>query len=148
MSAKPRRLTAGSTKSARPSRTKNGKPFYVKQAGPWAFLADQPERLAQTPEDPEQLLRALTKTYDLALRFHLNMVPEKVRQRILSEMKKQAQADLEKQKAVIGEEEYAVRKILAEQTLRAVNTRADDLAEITLGWALDTRPARPISTSP
>lgn len=115
------------------------KKFYVKQAGPWAFVAQTAEDLAQTPDDPEPLLTSLAKQYDLAARFDLGSVPDAVRTRILAEMKKNAQADLEKQKAVVSEEEYAVRKILAERSLRAVSAGADDLADVTIGWTLDNK---------
>jgi len=113
--------------------------FYAKQVGSWAFLAKEPKQLAETPANPEELLTGLTKSYDLAIRFDLGSIPEQVRNAVLAEMKKKARADLEKQKATIGEEDYAVRKILAERTLQAVNCGADDLADVTLGWALDNK---------
>lgn len=115
------------------------KKFYAKQVGPWAFLAKESEQLAETPANPEELLTSLTKSYDLAIRFDLGSIPEQVRNKVLAEMKKKARTDLEKQKATIGEEDYAVRKILAERTLQAVNSGADDLADVTLGWALDNK---------
>lgn len=115
------------------------KKFYVKQVGSWAFLAKRPDDLAQTPDNPDELLTSLTKPYDLAIRFDLGSVPQEVRAQVLAQMKRQAQADLEKQKTTVSEEEYAVRKVLAERTLRAVSSGADDLADVTVGWALDNK---------
>ena len=50
--------------------------------------------------------------------------------RVADEARFIAQADLEKQKAVVSEEEYAVRKILAERSLRAVSAGAGSAAGI------------------
>lgn len=127
-------------KGAKPqAANKNEKKLYVKQVGPWAFLTNQPGQLAATPDNPEPILTALTKQYDLAFRFDLGSVPQEIRTRVLDEMKKKAKEDLEKQKGTVSEEEYAVRKVLAERTVRAVTGGADDLAELTLGWALDSK---------
>lgn len=113
------------------------KPTFVKQSGEWAFLADRAERLATTPEAPDRLLGDLAEKYDLAFRVYLSNVPQEVRKQILGQIRRHAEADLQKRKPALSEEEYAVRKIFADRTLRSAEMGLTELEAVTGGWALD-----------
>jgi len=148
-SEKPRRESKAARKGKRETTESDaekpariGKSVYVKAVSGWAFLADRPELLAKTPEKPDQLLAGLAAKYDFATRFYLSSVPKEVRDHLLAEMQRQAEADLARQKERVSEEEYAVRKIFAERLLRDVRTGLEDLDTVTLGWALDHKEGR------
>ena len=124
-------------------------PAYVREVGGWAFVsaygegpfASHPEYLADLPKDPAQLLGGIDEQYDLALRLNVDNVPKEVRQRAVAELRRQAEADSRRRPGE-SDQQYAARKIISRQVMRAIVAAADDLEQITLGWALDQEAAK------
>jgi hypothetical protein len=114
--------------------------IYVKQNSGWMFVCDNPQGLAQTPDDPAKLLDGLQEQYDLAVRLNVSNVPAEQREQLITKIQQQAEKDLQRRGALWAgedEQEYAIRKIVAGKILAAVLTMVKDLETVTLGWSLD-----------
>ncbi len=60
---------------------------FVKKDGNWAFLAQQPEMLETTPDNPGEMFDKLTADYDVAARVMLQNVPEMYRSIAIEQMR-------------------------------------------------------------
>jgi len=108
---------------------------FVREHNGWAFVADNPEALANTPEDPTKLIASLPQQYDGAVRLNVSNVPEQWRQKLIEHLKKQGQKHLERMKDAT--EEAAVAKMVAKKILEGLDAATKEIEQITLGWALD-----------
>jgi len=123
-------------------------PTYVYEQGGWAFVAahreeffaPRPHSPAHMPDDPVQLLGGINERYDLALRLNVENVPEEVRDTAVADLKDQAEADLQRRPGE-SDEQHAARKIISRQVMPVIIAAADDLEQITFGWALDRETA-------
>jgi hypothetical protein len=113
------------------------RPLFVKQQEHgWAVIADRRERLDLAPADPLLVLGDLPKNYDLAVRIYVGNLPSEMREQFVAKVKADAERDL-KRRPGEDELEYAVRKMVGEEVLRALTTTVGDLEHVTIGWALD-----------
>jgi len=111
------------------------KRLFVRQKEGWAFLADKPEALADTADDPAQLIAGLPEQYDWAVRLNVCNVPEECRQKLVERLKKRARRDLKRMKGT--EEEKTIAKMVARKIVRVIDAATDEIEQITLGCALD-----------
>jgi len=117
-------------------RQNGGPPNYIKEAGGWAFVANDPKWLADLPENPLTLLGELAQEYDLAVSFDLAALPENIRERAIAKAKADASRELV-QKPGEADEEFAARKVVTQQALRIASIAVRELEHVTLGWVLD-----------
>jgi len=115
---------------------KPAQPFFVKQVGQWAFLGVSPEHLAETPDDPLSFIAALGAEYDLAIRVNVSDIPESLREQAIADLEEGGRAELER-KPDETDEQHAARVIVGKQVFRFLEAAANDLEQVTLGWALD-----------
>lgn len=104
----------------------------------WLFISDQPEQLADVPRDPLPLLGGLNQQYDLAVRLNLSSVPAELRNKVIAQIRRQFDRDLEK-RPWEDETQYAVRKMLATGFGEALLTVLGDLETVTLGGSFDQK---------
>jgi len=130
---KPEQLSSGVLKF---QPKEDDEPFYVKDRGAWAYVSNQPGPLASVPADPTSLLGGLNKTYDLALRINVANVPDGMRKQFIAKMESDAEQDMSRQPGE-DETEHFVRKTVIEEVVKAVTRAANELSEVTVGWALD-----------
>jgi len=64
-----------------------GRTAFVREQGPWAFVAESKEHLADLPADPGALLGTLPKSYNFAAKLMVQNIPDDLRKMALSEIK-------------------------------------------------------------
>jgi hypothetical protein len=121
----------------------NGAPVFIKSEKGWAFLAMDPEHLANLPKDPQAIFGTLTKDYDLAVRVNVQNVPEPYRDRAISEIKRGMQQGLER-KDDETDAQYQTRVNIMETQVEQLTQLIKDLDALTLGWAIDGKARRAI----
>jgi hypothetical protein len=115
-----------------------GRTWYVGQKGGWAILATSRPGLASAPAKPEEVLRNMPRSYDVAVRVSLANLPADTRELARRWIDEQHHLVLDRRP---GESavEYRLRNALADQGLR----RAADLAvegdSLLAGLSLDLR---------
>lgn len=111
---------------------------FLKQQGPWAFIADKAAHLANLPQDPSQYLAGLDKQYTLAVRLNGRSVPPQAKQAAIA----QVQADLERRLERELADKPQNERQQAEQIMRASSemlvSLIQDLDQLTLGWGTDS----------
>ena len=117
-----------------PKDGKNG--GYVKQQGTWAFFAEKPEMLAQCDANPVALLGKLNKAYIMAGRIFLANVPEGLREKFLSQLRRGLQKNVA-QHADESSDDYANRKKTSDQLESYVTRVFGELDQVLFGWGLD-----------
>ncbi|HEY5311259.1 MAG TPA: hypothetical protein VIK18_02025, partial [Pirellulales bacterium] len=65
---------------------------FIKEQGGWAFVAQLEDNLNDLPADPAALLAELPKHYDLAVRVHVQGIPEPLRDMLLDQLKQKLAA--------------------------------------------------------
>lgn len=105
-----------------------------KESG-WLFVCNQQEGLASAPDDPRPLLGDLPDRYDVAVRVNASRLPARQRDELIGKIQQRAKGDLQRR---LGEDEneYAARKIVGTQLVRAVVALVEDTEEVTVGWNL------------
>ena len=115
-----------------------GQKVFVKPTDKWLFISDSAENLAATPENPIRLLGGLNKQYDLAVGFNPRNVPAKQRQKLVKQIRKEIEKELQRKP---GEDdmEYAVRSMVMTKIQEVVLTAINDIDRVTVGCALDNK---------
>ncbi len=121
----------GITKIVTPQQT-----VFVKVSSGWAFASPMQEMLAGLPEDPTELLSALSKEYDLGARVHVQNVPEMYRQMAMQQLDMGMQAGLKKLPDET-DQEFAARKEMTTLQIDQFKQLITDIDELTIGLALD-----------
>lgn len=117
------------------------KKFYVKGAGPWAFVAEKPEALAGVVTDPSSLLAGMDGQYLLAARLFAANLPDAVREKFIADVTRGVQKSLSLKS---GESDAVsdARKKLGKEVVDSLTGAMNDLDQVTLGWALDRQTER------
>lgn len=114
-------------------------PAFVKEAeGGWLLVSDKPQNLAGTTADPGKLLDGITEKYDLAVRLFVCNVPQQQRQKLLADIKEDAQREM-KRKDGEDEQEFIVRRIFISKLLEAATAAINEIEHVTFGWSLDRK---------
>ncbi len=59
---------------------------YIRQAGPWAIIAQNPEILNLVPADPASLMSGLGDRFDLGVRLDVQQVPVELREMLVDQL--------------------------------------------------------------
>lgn len=116
--------------------TPNQMPIFVKDAGNWAILAMDQEKLANPLDDPTAFLKDLPEQYDLALQFFPGNIPEIYRTVIIEQMKTGIELSLE-QEPNETDEDFAVRKQQIADQMAEMERLFTELEDIIIGWNVD-----------
>lgn len=116
--------------------TPNQMPVFVKDAGNWAILAMDQEKLANPLADPTVFLKDLPEQYDLAFQFFPGNIPEIYRTVIIEQMKTGIELSLE-QEPDETDEEFAVRKQELTEKMAEAERLFTELEDIIIGWNVD-----------
>ncbi len=111
--------------------------IYVKKTGGWAFVAQKPELLTETPADPTALFKSLTDEYDLGVRVMLQNIPEMYRQIAIQQMQAGAEQGMERM-AEESDEAYEIRRKGVEANIDQISQMMQEFDEITLGLNVDS----------
>lgn len=116
----------------------NGPSIIMKETDGWAFLSNSQDNLEDLPKDPAKLLGDLAKKYDVALQLNVQNVPEPFIQMAVQQMQAGAQAGL-KQLPDEDDDTYRLRKEFAETYLSQMTQLVEEIDQITLGFAIDSK---------
>jgi hypothetical protein len=110
---------------------------FVKESNGWAFVGQSKETLATLPADPSKLLDSLDKSYEVAVRLHVQNIPELYRSLAIDQLRLGVESGLDKLPNE-SDADYEARKKLVQGQLDALTNAINDLDQLTLGWALNT----------
>jgi len=116
--------------------TPNQMPIFVKDAGNWAILAMDQEKLANPLDDPTAFLKDLPEQYDLAVQAFPGNIPEIYQTVIIEQMKTGIELSLEQEPDETDEEFAARKKQIADQ-MAEVERFFTELEDIIVGWNVD-----------
>jgi hypothetical protein len=111
---------------------------FVKERNGWAFVGQTPETLESAPKDPTSLFGGLEKTYDVGVRLYVQNIPELYRTLLVDQLRMGIESGLNRQTDET-DEAYAERKKLVEGQVEALAKAINDVDQLTLGVALDTK---------
>lgn len=110
--------------------------LYVKQVGNWAFLAQEPELLANTPENPGAMFDALTADYDVAARIMLQNLPEMYRSIAVEQIRAGAEQGLTQMEGE-SDEAFAARRDMTEANIEQIAQMINEIDELAIGFSAD-----------
>ncbi len=114
----------------------DGPALSLKEQGGWAFISNDPTALANLPADPAALLDGLDKKYDVAVRASVKNVPMMYRQMILGPLQMGLELGMQRMPNET-DEQFAIRKKLAQNGIKQITTALNEMDEVLLGWAVD-----------
>jgi len=129
---KPQPTAEGAAKIGRGSVT-----GFVRQRGPWLYVAQTEENLRWLP-DPIKTLGDLPKQYDAAVQFNWQHVPEVFRTMGIDLVRLAMRNNLAR-RADETEAAHELRRRWATWQFRIIEQFLRDSRQITLGWTLDER---------
>jgi hypothetical protein len=118
------------------------RPLFVKLQGGWAFLSGSLEALDRAPENPPQVLGELVSEYVVGGRISVKDVPEMYRQFAITAMQAGMQQQLQQQQASESQEQYELRRELAEAQMEQMVRTINEMDSLTFGWAIDEKQQR------
>jgi hypothetical protein len=111
-------------------------PVFVKEQGGWAFVANTQAVLGTLPADPSALLQGLDKQYVIAVRAHVQNIPEQMRTQAAMFLNQGVQEALSEMDE--GDLDPEVTRKLAENSVKSMQQLINETNEFTLGWAVDS----------
>jgi hypothetical protein len=114
----------------------NEQSLFVKHADGFAFLSTSTAALAKAPKTPGQSFGKLLTDYDIAAKIIVKNVPENYRQFAMQAMKAGMQQQLV-QKDDESEEEFEMRRQMAEAQLSQMEQMFTEFDSLTVGWSVD-----------
>jgi hypothetical protein len=111
---------------------------FVKRQGPWAFISPLDESLNDLPTDPQKLLEGLDTQYDLAVRLHVQAIPELFRQIAMDKIRDGIRVGLADGAPVTDDTQQLVDAIL-ENNFDEVVQWINQVDHLTLGWSIDAK---------
>ena len=112
--------------------------IFIKEKAGWAFVAQAADDLQQVPADPRQVLGEMDTQYDLAIRAHIENIPDSYKQMALTQIK----AGLE-QGLASGDDSNA--RAMAEAQVSQLTQLIEEAGQLTLGWGVDREGATDLS---
>ena len=119
----------------------NGQSLQLREQNGWVYLSTMPGAFDLLPDDPPAVLAKLTDDYDLGIHLSMQNVPEMYRGLAMSAMQSGLQQGLER-KADESDEEYEMRRKLAEAQMAQFERMFTEIDTLTIGWALDATQQR------
>jgi hypothetical protein len=102
---------------------------YVKEQDGWAYIAQSAEDLEQLP-DPREALGDMDTQYDLAIRAHIENIPEAYKQMALGQIKTGLEQGLQN-----ADDPNA--RAMAEAQVSQLTQLIAEAGQLTLGWGVD-----------
>ncbi len=118
-----------------------GQNLFAREANGWAYISMAPEMLDGAPADPGALFGELTSEYDLAVRVHVQNIPEAYKKIALDQLEAGMQAGMQQLDGE-SDEQYEARKQMAKVQVDQLKQAAQDLDELTFGLAIDGQQQR------
>jgi hypothetical protein len=115
--------------------------FFVKAKDKrWTCIADCEEALAEVPDDPSTALTGVPGRHSMAVRFSINGVPERLREKFVQNLRARADADLAGGRP-LGQSEagWVGYQLGLNGSTSLFQAMATDLDDITVGWSLDRK---------
>jgi hypothetical protein len=119
----------------------NEQSLFVKHADVYAFCSTSTAALANAPNNPHESFAGLLKDYDVAANVSVANVPEMYRQFAVQAMQAGMQQQMIKQDDET-DEEFELRRKLAEAQLAQMEQMINEMEALTLGWAVDAEQQR------
>jgi hypothetical protein len=119
----------------------NEKTFFTKHSDGWTFISISPAPLAKLPEKPAETLSRLITEHDVAARVSVKDVPEMYRGFAVAAMQAGMQQQMN-QKADETEEEFELRRKLAEVQMEQMVRMINEMDSLSVGWAIDAQQER------
>jgi hypothetical protein len=117
------------------------KTVFMKHDNGWAFISMSPAPLANLPENPAETLSQLMAEHDLAARVSMKNVPDMYRQFAIAAMQAGMQQQMNQQ-ADESDEQYELRRKLAETQMEQMVRMINEMDSLSLGWAIDAQQER------
>lgn len=115
--------------------------LFVKQQDTYAFCSTSTAALANAPANPQESFAKLLKDYDIGAHVSVTNVPEMYRQFAVQAMQAGMQQQMVKQESET-DEEFELRRQMAETQLKQMEQMINEIDAITLGWAVDAEQQR------
>ncbi len=109
---------------------------FAKENDGWAYFAQSKEALESLPEDPVKMLGGLNERYDIAAQVHVQSLPEPMREMFIDQLRSGMEGSLDQEEGE-SDEQYKLRKSMAEHQLEAMSQGMNELDEVTVGWNVD-----------
>ncbi len=116
-------------------------PLLLKEQDGWAFVSYSKDAFANLPKDPTKLLGNLHTEYDVAVRVHVQNVPEAFREIGLGQLQAGAQQGM-KRLPNESDEAFEVRRKLTEEQIGGLTDALKEMDQLTLGIAIDSVDSR------
>ena len=110
---------------------------FIKEQNGWAFVGQSADSLKTLPKNPVALLDGLDKSYDAAVRLHVQNIPEVFRDMALDQIKAGVESGLD---ANAGKDsEFDARKQLVEAQLAQFDRLFKETDQVTFGVSVDQK---------
>lgn len=113
-----------------------GQTLYLQQKGGWAFLADSRATLDSVPADPVPLLGGLNESYALVVRLVVKNIPAQVRSTPIGLLQMGMAMGMQKMPGE-SDEQFAVRKKMADQSLKEFEKLINETDSLQIGLAVE-----------
>ena len=112
-------------------------PVFLKHSGNFAFIAQTKEQLADLPADPIKMLGGLEKQYDFAIQGNIQAVPPVYLSLAETYLKTGIEAGLLQPLPGETDEQYELRRQLAQTQMDELLKMIDEVDSITIGFSID-----------
>jgi len=121
--------------------TPQGQDLFAREINGWAFFVPAEAMLAALPDNPIGLFAPLTKEYDLGIRAYVQNIPPMFRQMAITQLQAGMEANM-KPLPSESDEAFQARKEMTEAQMKQMEQMINDLDEVTIGLAIDSKQKR------
>jgi hypothetical protein len=115
----------------------SGQAMFVKEKGDgWAIVSNNAEAITGAPENPLTTLGGLDTSYDLAVRVHVNNIPDFYRQAVMMPLQMGMGQAMSRQPGE-SEEQHQLRTRMVRQGMDRMATMMNELDTFQVGLAID-----------
>jgi hypothetical protein len=118
-----------------------GQTLYAKESNGWAVISVSPEAAKSGAENPEELIGTLSGTYDLAARVFVQNIPTEYRDLAIEQLRAGMEQGMV-QDADESDEQFEMRKAMAQAQIEQFSQLLEDADELTFGWSIDGKEER------
>lgn len=118
--------------------TANNQTLFGKEKNGWTFLSMMPQMLESLPPDPAEAFKELVADYDLAVRAHVQNVPEPYRQMASQQLRAGMEAGMKKLPDET-EEAFQARTGIARAQVEQLERMINEIDQFTFGLSVDSQ---------
>lgn len=111
--------------------------LFTKEQNGWAFIGQTADALAKLPAEPTRLLGGLERQYDVALRLHVQNIPEVYRTMLVDQLKAGA-SNVERMENE-DEQQYALRKRMLDNQIQSTQMAVREMDRVSMGLNIDQK---------